>query len=398
MGRNHVPMAESVRVLVVDDHVEMADAIASDLELMAGFDVIGVAENVRRAGELAEQCPDVALVDACVAGGGAAVAREILAASAGTRILGHSAASDLESVIDLLRAGASGYIVKGAPMAELAGALRATTRGESPIDSSVAGDLVGELMQHLDRASRIERDRAGKRARVAAALAPEVMQIAYQPILDLDSDEVVGHEALARFTCEPRRTPDKWFAEAYEVGLGLELELAAVRLALEYAGALPAGAYLTVNVSPGAAAHPELIGLIDAAPSHDVVLELTEHARVDDYRRFRHDLRPLRQRGVRVAIDDAGAGFASLRHILELNADMIKLDASLTQDLHDDRRRRSLASALIGFGRDMGVTMVAEGIETPSQCAELRGLGVRYGQGFHLGRPRPAVGAPLLAR
>ena len=391
-------MAGSVRVLVVDDQVDMAGAIASDLEHMAGFDVIGVAEGVRRAGELAERRPDVALVDARLAGGGAAVAREILAASAGTRILGHSAASDLESVIELLRAGASGYIVKGAPVAELAGALRATARGESPIDSSVAGDLVGELMQHLDRASRIERERAGKRARVVGALGPGVLQMAYQPIVDLETAEVVGHEALARFTCEPRRTPDEWFAEAHEIGLGIELELAAVALALEGGGELAHGAYLAVNVSPEAAARPELVGLVDAAAVGDVVLEVTEHARVHDYRRFRRDLRSLRKRGVRLAVDDAGAGFASLRHILELNAEMIKLDASLTHDLHNDRGRRSLAAALIGFGRDMGVTIVAEGIETPAQCAELRALGVRYGQGFQLGRPRPAVRTQLAAR
>jgi EAL domain-containing protein (putative c-di-GMP-specific phosphodiesterase class I)/AmiR/NasT family two-component response regulator len=391
-------MAGSVRVLVVDEHVDMAGAIASDLEHLTGFDVIGVAESVRQAGEIAERRPDVALVDARVAGGGAAVTREILAASAGTRILGHSAASDLESVIELLRAGASGYIVKGAPVAELAGALRATARGESPIDSSVAGDLVGELMQQLDHASRIERERAGKRARITDALGPGSLQIAYQPILDLETADVVGHEALARFTCEPRRTPDAWFTEAHEVGRGIELELAAVALALECAGELPGGAYLALNVSPEAAALPELVEVIDAAPVRDVVLEVTEHARVEDYRRFRRDLRALRKRGVRLAVDDAGAGFASLRHILELKAELIKLDASLTRDLHKDRGRRSLAAALIGFGRDMGVTIVAEGIETPSQCDELRALGVRYGQGFHLGRPRPAVRAHLSTR
>jgi EAL domain-containing protein (putative c-di-GMP-specific phosphodiesterase class I)/AmiR/NasT family two-component response regulator len=392
-------MAGSVRVLVVDEQVDMAGAIASDLEHLTGFDIIGVAGSVRHAGELAERSPDVALVDARVAGGGAAVAREILAASAGTRILGHSSASDLESVIELLRAGASGYIVKGAPVAELAGALRATARGESPIDSSVAGDLVGELMQQLDRASRVERERAGKRARVADALGPGSLQIAYQPIVDLDAGDVVGHEALARFTCEPRRTPDAWFAEAHDVGMGIELELAAVALALECASELPGGAYLAVNVSPEAAALPELVEVIDAAPVRgDVVLEVTEHARVEDYRRFRRDLRSLRKRGVRLAVDDAGAGFASLRHILELKAELIKLDASLTQDLHKDRGRRSLAAALIGFGRDIGVTIVAEGIETPSQCDELRALGVRYGQGFHLGRPRPAVQGHITAR
>jgi EAL domain-containing protein (putative c-di-GMP-specific phosphodiesterase class I)/FixJ family two-component response regulator len=382
--------AGEVRVLVVDDHGETADAIAAGLGRLGGFQVIGSAGNVRRAGQLAEEQPDVALVDVQLPGGGAAATREIQAASARTRILGHSTASDLELVIDLLRAGASGYIVKGAPVPELAGALRATARGETTLHGSVAGDLVGELMQHLDRVTELEREQAGKRARIMAALTTDVLQMAFQPIIDLEEGDVVGHEALARFTCEPRRTPDRWFAEADEVGLGLELELAAVRLACEQAAVLTAGTYLAVNVSPAVASSPRLLEVLEVSSISDIVLEVTEHAPVQDYRRFQRDIRGVRDRGARLAVDDAGAGFASLRHILELDAELIKLDASLTAGLESNRRRRSMATALIDFGRDMGVAILAEGIETRSQCEELRRLGVRYGQGFHLGRPRPA--------
>jgi EAL domain-containing protein (putative c-di-GMP-specific phosphodiesterase class I)/DNA-binding NarL/FixJ family response regulator len=377
-------------VLVVDVHGETADAIASGLGRLDGFQVVGAAASLRHAGELAQEQPDVALVDVQLPGGGAAATREIQAASARTRILGHSAASDLDLVIDLLRAGASGYIVKGAPVPELAGALRATARGETTLQGSVAGDLVGELMQHLDRVTQVEKEQAGKRARIRNALDGDFLQIAIQPILDLEEGDVVGYEALSRFTCEPRRTPDRWFAEAEEVGLGLELELAAVRLACEQAVVLPEDTFLAVNVSPGVAASPRLLEVLDAAPVEDIVLEVTEHAPVHDYRRFQREMRRVRERGARLAVDDAGAGFASLRHLLELDAELIKLDASLTAGLENSRRRRSLATALIDFGRDMGVAILAEGIETRSQCDELRRLGVRYGQGFHLGRPRPA--------
>ena len=132
------------------------------------------------------------------------------------------------------------------------------------------------------------------------------------------------------------------------------------------------------------------------APVQQIVLEVTEHAPVEDYRRFQRGLRGVRALGARLAVDDAGAGFASLRHILDLRAELIKLDPSLTHDLDTDRGRRSMATALIDFGREMGVAILAEGIESGAQCEELRRLGVRYGQGFHLGRPRPAVAPAAL--
>jgi EAL domain-containing protein (putative c-di-GMP-specific phosphodiesterase class I) len=103
----------------------------------------------------------------------------------------------------------------------------------------------------------------------------------------------------------------------------------------------------------------------------------------------------VRELGARLAVDDAGAGWSSLRHILELDAELIKLDGSLTRSLEADPRRRSLASALIEFGRESGASVLAEHIESELQLTELRRLGVRYGQGFHLGRPQavPAVAA-----
>ena len=91
--------------------------------------------------------------------------------------------------------------------------------------------------------------------------------------------------------------------------------------------------------------------------------------------------------GVRIAIDDAGAGFASLRHILQLSPDLIKLDISITAGVDQDRARRAMSKALISFADEMGITIVAEGLETQPQIDTLRALGVRFGQGFLLARP-----------
>jgi EAL domain-containing protein (putative c-di-GMP-specific phosphodiesterase class I) len=117
------------------------------------------------------------------------------------------------------------------------------------------------------------------------------------------------------------------------------------------------------------------------------VLELTEHASVGNYGRLADALDPLRVRGVRVAVDDAGAGFASFRHILNLNPDIIKLDMALTRGIQADPVRRALASALVTFARELHAVIVAEGIETEAELKALRSLGVGYGQGFFLARP-----------
>ena len=151
---------------------------------------------------------------------------------------------------------------------------------------------------------------------------------------------------------------------------------------------------MAVNVSPVTAERPDLLELLGCAHVDHVVLEVTEHAPVEDYPRFRVAIGRMREHGARLAIDDAGAGFASLRHILELNAELIKLDGSLTHSLEADPRRRSLASALIEFGRESGAAVLAEHIESELQLCELRRLGVTYGQGYHLGRPQAAAPAP----
>jgi len=206
--------------------------------------------------------------------------------------------------------------------------------------------------------------------------------------LDLRTRTVVGMEALARFRSLPLRAPNEWFAEAVELELGVQLEMASVRQALHALPLIPPTAYLSINCSHRAAVSPQLASVLSLDASR-VVLEITEHEAVEDYDALINALKGLREQGVRVAIDDAGAGFASMRHTLQIAPDIVKLDLSLTHDIDSDRARQALASALVSFGREMGIAMVAEGIETEAEFTQLLDLGVEFGQGFFLAEPAP---------
>ena len=380
-----------VRVLIADDKDLSVAGTTTALGVRDGFELVGVALCADQAGEFAQATrPDVALVDAHLPGGADAAVRAILTGSPETRVLARSGASDHDAVIPMLQAGADGYVVRDAPAPELVSALRSAAAGDTSFEGVVGGGVLHNLMGQVHAANRAHAARVSRRARIRRVMERGQLDIVFQPIVALDSREVVGYEALSRFVADPRRGPDEWFAEAHQVGLGPELELWAIRKACERARALPEGSFLAVNVSPVTAEHPDLLPLIVACTVGHVVLEVTEHARVEDYPRFRVALARVRELGASLAVDDAGAGFASLRHILELDAELIKLDGSLTRSLEQDPRRRSLASALIEFGRESGASVLAEHIESELQLAELRRLGVKYGQGYHLGRPRPA--------
>ena len=362
-----------VRVLIADDQQLMAAGTAAALDARDGFELVGLATGADMAAQLAAaERPDVAVVSVMLTGGAQNAVREIVAAAPGTRVLAQSGRSDQELVVAMLRAGASGYVVRDAAPEKLQAAVRRAARGEAIFDDVM---LIEE--------------RGAKRARIRSVIEDDRLEVVFQPIVALDSRDVVGYEALARFKGHPRRGPEHWFQEAHEVGLGAELELWAVRRACERSYALPQGKFMAVNVSPATAERPDLLALLVGAQVDHVVLEVTEHARVDDYTRFRVAIARVRELGARLAVDDAGAGFASLRHILELDAELIKLDGSLTRSLEADPRRRSLASALIEFGRESGASVLAEHIESELQLVELRRLGVHYGQGYHLGRPEP---------
>ena len=241
--------------------------------------------------------------------------------------------------------------------------------------------------------SKIEADRLVAdereelRQRIRGIIDREAFDIAFQPVLALDSGMVVGFEALARFHDSLSKSPDRWFGEALQADLSFELEMAVMGKALASLSQLPRNTYIALNVSPQTAASPELARLCTRHAADRIVLEITEHSSVEDYLVLGERARALRDMGVHLAIDDAGAGFASLRHVLRLEPDLIKLDKSITRNIDKRVRHQSLAAALLTFARGTSASIVAEGIETAEELATLKRLGVPYGQGYYLGRP-----------
>jgi EAL domain-containing protein (putative c-di-GMP-specific phosphodiesterase class I) len=200
----------------------------------------------------------------------------------------------------------------------------------------------------------------------------------------------MGVEALSRFNVDPVRTPDIWFAEAATTGLGIELEMVAVLRALDCLSSLPAGMALTINAGPDTILSTELFdALARGGFGRRVIIELTEHSIVDDYPGLMTAIIRLRRQGVRLAVDDTGAGFASLAHILKLAPDFIKLDRELVDGIDLDPVRRALATALVAFAAQTGAEILAEGVETEEELEAVRALGIRYAQGFLIGRPAP---------
>jgi EAL domain-containing protein (putative c-di-GMP-specific phosphodiesterase class I) len=169
--------------------------------------------------------------------------------------------------------------------------------------------------------------------------------------------------------------------------MGSELEASAVQSALRGLRDLPDSFYLAINASPDFILSGALAPMLEPIDLKRIVLEITEHARVSDYDALTQALRPLRNAGMRVAIDDAGAGYSSMRHILHIEPELVKLDISLTRGIDADSKRRALASALIAFARETGTAIVAEGVETQAELETLLGLGVTSVQGYLLGRP-----------
>lgn len=255
--------------------------------------------------------------------------------------------------------------------------------------------VFADLAAHqISRDLETERAASAARRRVEHVIDERLFRAVYQPIFALAPFRVVGFEALCRFTAEPRRPPDLWFQEAAAAGRGVELELATLRAALGAFARVGDGRFLSINASPEMVVSGRLHEALRDAPPDRVVIEITEHAAVSDYARLHHALLPLREAGVKLAIDDAGAGYASFQHILQLSPDIIKLDMSLTRSVDTDIGRRALASALSYFARETRCEIVAEGIESEAELATLKALNIAKGQGYLLGKPADLPIAP----
>ncbi len=223
------------------------------------------------------------------------------------------------------------------------------------------------------------------RARLDPLIAAGGPSVVLQPIVALADGARVASEALSRFPAEWGKAPDVVFHEAAGVGLGLDLELLAVERALDH-GRTVSG-YVAVNLSPDSLFDPRTHALLSTVPPERVVVELSEHEPVEDYDRLVAALAPHRARGVKLAIDDVGAGFSSLRHIVVTAPDIIKLDRSIVAGAGADPVLATLIRSLVDFAKGLGATLVAEGVETVQDALVLRDVGVHLAQGWLFARP-----------
>jgi EAL domain-containing protein (putative c-di-GMP-specific phosphodiesterase class I)/DNA-binding NarL/FixJ family response regulator len=379
--------------LIADDEPTIVASLAGLIEDEAGLELVATAGNAEEAIALAvRHRPDVALIDVRMpAGGGPRATREIVSRVPETAVVALSANGDRDSVFRMLEAGALGYLVKGRGASELIETIEKTARRESALSAEVTRHVVSKLSREL-RSERVEvQRRAEIDSRVQAAIDGAALRMVFQPILTLTDGRTVGYEALARFLLEPYLAPDRWFADAEEVGRRMELEVEAIRRAITVLPSLPSRSLLSLNTSPATLVSGSVAEALTGLDLSRVVLEVTEHAPIDDYGEFTAALEDMRDHGLRLAVDDAGAGFASLRHILMLGPDVIKLDRTLIEHVESDRHSRALTTAFVGFAREMEATVLAEGIERAGQVEVLLELGVTHGQGYLFGPPGPLV-------
>ena len=263
----------------------------------------------------------------------------------------------------------------------------------TPRDLEVMRAFAAISSEQVNARLTSETEMTGKRRLIEGALHDKLFDVVYQPIMDAQSRHPKGFEALCRFRSDPYRPPNLWFDDARDVGLQAELEICVITSALSALSALPDEVYVSVNASPDTVATGALTDVFLPLPGERIVLEVTEHSQVSDYDALLKQLDQLRYMGVRLAIDDAGAGYSGLQHIVKLRPDIIKLDISLTENIDADVVRRSLSAALVTFAREIDAAIVAEGIETGAELEALTALGVPLAQGYFLGRPADLAAA-----
>ena len=256
--------------------------------------------------------------------------------------------------------------------------------------------LVSSLLHDLQRRALDVAEVRSEQERIAGALREVIAgagrYAVLQPVVEIATGRVVCAEGLTRFTThspvqDAPRTTAQWFDDAARLDLGDELELAAAASVLDLVDSVPDGVSITVNLGPSVLLGPQLARLLQDRPLDRLVLEVTEHARVDDYDALRAALDPWRSQGLRVAVDDAGAGYASLRHVLAVHPDLVKVDMALTRGVDADPARQVLLSALAQMARESGIGVIAEGVETQGELDAVVACGIPMAQGYLLARP-----------
>lgn len=370
-------------VLVADDDAVIRTMMMEVLR-RAGFGVIGAIDGAEAIAVTAERRPDVVVIDMEMPGTDGCEAIGALRADPALRtlpVIVVSGSEDVRSRVLALNLGADDFLVKPAAPDELVARVRAQLRIASAWSGAAeAAQAVGA--EHSEaRAAREEHARW-----LESVVRDQAFDIWFQPIIDMRTGLVVAQEALARF--HDGTPPGDVFQVATRCERRVALELALVGKAVTAARWLPDGQRLHVNVSPLAAAAPELVPLIERA-DQDVVIEITENEVFDA-----SGARALRESlpsGCTVAADDVGAGYAGLAQLLDMRPDIVKIDRMVVASIDADRGRQALVAGLVRFGAATDCILIAEGVERPEERATLLALGVTHGQGYDFGRPAPLV-------
>ncbi|MBW7476657.1 EAL domain-containing protein [Paenibacillus oenotherae] len=242
--------------------------------------------------------------------------------------------------------------------------------------------------------------RSLKRRSLEEMISDRLITPVYQPIISLRNGTVYGYEALSR--CPENRWfkgPEQLFSFASDEGMVYALDRLARERAIEGSAGLSSQQKLFINITAQIMNDPSfspgqtliLLEQYGLSPTN-VVFEITERSSIEDFGAAKKTLGHYRSQGYQIAIDDAGAGYSSLQSIVELEPDYIKIDRSLIRGIHRDPMKEHIVHTFIDLAAKMGVSLVAEGIETEAELAHMKAMGVHYAQGYLLGRPAFAVG------
>jgi EAL domain-containing protein (putative c-di-GMP-specific phosphodiesterase class I)/CheY-like chemotaxis protein len=375
---------DAMNVLIVDDNQPTIDLLTAVLH-DEGFHRITTVIDPRLVANLLPSIkPDLVLLDLHMPRiDGHAVLESIVVFAAGTYlpVLVLTADATTDARDRALAHGARDFLTKPLDITEVV--LRIANLLETRQLYATRRGLVGTELNLAGNGVAI-------RSRIEDVLRDQTLAPVFQPVVDLDTHAVVGHEALARFVLPDERGPAGWFSDAFKVGLGVELEWLAATNALPFLDSAMPPTFLAVNLSPASVLHIREQQLCPATLCPRIVIELTEHVPVEDYDAIHESLQDMQQHGARLAADDLGAGYAGFRHLIALEPDIIKLDISLVSGIHRSRGARALTKALVAFAADVDAVVIAEGVEEDVEAVELREIGVQWAQGNYLGRPAPS--------
>jgi EAL domain-containing protein (putative c-di-GMP-specific phosphodiesterase class I)/FixJ family two-component response regulator len=381
---------ERARVLIIDDE-DANIALLHTLLKKVGFKAIESTTDSRLAAGLASRFePDLILLDLHMPHlDGYAILEQLapmITAPVPVPVLVLTADITPEARQRALSLGARDFVSKPFKIGELVlhiGNLVDTRMNQLELSRKVTMMQSNRDADPDDEAA----ERRRRHRRVEDTIERRAISIAYQPIVNTTTGQVLGYEALARFATPPIEPPDVWFRNAREVGLGAHLELATLEMAIGDLGQRESGTFLSVNASETTLRSPALLDLLRRSDPHRIVLELEGGLPIQDLDGLARALDEVRRLGVRFASDESGAGTQGIKLLLAIRPEIIKIDRVLITDIDQDPARRALVAGLVGFARETAALVVAEGVETAAEYGTLAGMGIHMAQGFWIARP-----------